>query len=132
MALLVRKVYRHGKSLTFSLPGSWDVPDILHVYTNGIYIVYTPIRGLETYYKARYVRKLRRRVAVYRDILGRKRKYYLVTIPKTVAEGMGIRPGEIVFIVATMEYGVRTFIVFTDAVSVESYMKKLVLAEEPT
>jgi len=77
--MVVRKVFVHGKSYTITLPKEWEVPEILNVYSNNIYFIYSPAKGLESVFKAQLTDQVKRRV-------GRTSRgayiYYLLTIPR--------------------------------------------------
>ena len=88
MDVIIRRVFKHGKSYTFTIPWKWEAPEVFNVYSNSIYFVYSPLKGLETTLKATYVKQVKKRVAV-----SRRYRYYLLTIPIEVAERVGIEAG---------------------------------------
>lgn len=112
MDVVVRKVFKHGKSLTFTLPRKWIVPEVLHVYSNGIYFVYSPIAGLETSYNVKRLGSVKRRIA--RVGASYRYFYYLLTLPKRLVEELGIKPGDYIIIVRRFDFGEPTYIGMTE------------------
>jgi len=111
MDIVVRKVYKHGKSYTITLPKEWEVPEVLNVYANDIYFIYSPAKGLESVLKAELITHVKRRVAT----TGRKRYvYYLLTIPRKVVYRVGLKLGSQVFVLRTTLFGLPAFICVTD------------------
>lgn len=87
MDVIVRRVFKHGKSYSITIPRKWDIPEVLNVYSNSNYIIYSPLKGLEEVFSAELVAQVKKRVAVSK----RKYIYYLPTIPTEVVERVGLR-----------------------------------------
>lgn len=109
MGVTIRKVFKQGNSYTVTLPAEWEVPEILNVYTNNIYFIYTPVKGLKSVFKAELVAQVKRRVAV----TSRGYTYYLLTIPKNVVHRLRIKPGLQLFILKTTVFDLPAFICVT-------------------
>lgn len=117
--ILTRKVIRTGNSMAISLPGSIDVPSALYVYTNGIYVLYSPVSDLESEYELRVagtVRSVKRR---YKTRSGKYGYIHLLTVPKDVARKMKMRFGDVVVVVVAQLYGEPAFLVVTSTRAVE-------------
>jgi len=126
MPVTIRRVYRRGNSLTFTLPGKWAVPEVLYVYVNENYLVYSQVRGLENEFRVKYVGKIKRRSVRYWSKGGVYREYYLITIPRGVCHMLGMREGMEVLVIEITEYEAKTYLVFTSLRAFEDYGKKLV------
>jgi hypothetical protein len=124
MDIVVRKVFMHGKSLTFTLPKVWEIPEILNVYSNGIYFVYSQLSTLEGMLKARKIGQVRRRTA-----RSRKYTYYLLTIPRRLAYELKIRPGATLIILRVQDFDAPTFIGVVREKPVIQFIKSLVTGE---
>jgi len=109
LRVTVRKVFKQGNSYTVTLPAEWEVPEILNVYTNDIYFIYTPAKGLKSIFKAELVAQVKRRVA----LTGKHYTYYLLTIPKNVVLKLRVRPGLRLFILKTTIFDLPAFICVT-------------------
>lgn len=121
--MLVRKTYLHGRSMTFSLPGSWQVPKYLHVYTNSVYFVYSDLLGLEKEFNATLVTRVRRR-----DVVARGHRYYLLTVPKQIALKMGIERGSplVVADISPDDESYKAFAVIPNLRVIISYIRNLI------
>jgi len=108
--MVIRKVFIHGKSHTITLPREWEVPEVLNVYANSTYFIYSPAKGLESVFKAELVTNVRRRTA---RTGGDKYIYYLLTIPRSIVLKLGIKPGSQLFILRTSVFNIPTFICVT-------------------
>jgi len=107
MDIIIRRVFKHGKSYTITLPKEWEVPEVLNVYTNDIYFIYSQAKGLESMFNVELVTHVRRRTAV----TGMKKYvYYLLTIPRKVVYRVGLKLGSQVFVLRTMMSSFPVFI----------------------
>lgn len=97
MDVIVRRVFKHGKSYSITIPRKWDIPDVLNVYSNGDYIVYSPIKGLEGIFNVRFVTQVKKRAGISK----RKYRYYLLTIPVEVVERTKLPLGAEVLVLKT-------------------------------
>lgn len=108
MDVIVRKVFRHGKSLAITLPRRWSVPEILNVYLDKSYIVYSPLAGLDSMYGLFKVDTVKRRIV--RTGRDGKYTYYVVTIPKSVTTRLGITQGTIITVIRRIHSGEPLYI----------------------
>lgn len=104
----MRKVFRQGRSLAITLPRRWNVPEILNVYLDKSYIVYSPLAGLESTYGLSRVDVVKRRVV--RTGRDGKYMYYVITIPKSIALRLGITQGTVITVVKRIHYGEPVYI----------------------
>jgi len=107
MDIIIRRVFKHGKSYTITLPKEWDVPEVLNVYTNDIYFIYSSAKGLESVFRAELVAHVRRRIA---RTGVKKYVYYLLTIPRKVVYRVGLKLGSQIFVLRTTVSDLPAFI----------------------
>lgn len=124
--ILVRKVIRVGNSMMISLPGRLELPDALYVYTDNVYVLYSPIGNLEAEYGLRVIGVVRPMRKRYRTRSGKYNHLNLVTVPKDATKRTKLKFGDTVVVLLTQVYDEPAMLVVTATRIVEEYILKAV------
>lgn len=125
MTIFVRKVCRVGNSLMFSLPSYVPTPEVMYVYTNNIYMLYTTLANLDEEYTLELAGTSRSMKKRYRSKRG-YRYLNLISIPKDVSTKLRISPRMRIVVLYLQLYGEPAFLAVSNVEVIEEMMLKLI------
>lgn len=128
VVVLVRKVYVRGKSLTFTIPEWLYVPELMYVYADRLYLIYSPVKGLEADFDVRVLGEVRRGTLKYVTKSGAVKKLYVLTIPSRA--GILVKERSSVIVTDAEIYQTRSYIVFTNMKAIEEFVRSSVLTSQ--